>query len=165
MNLNLILLIFLLLFALAAVLTKSLIKSAICFALTSVLLTIIMFKLNSPLAAVFELSICAGLITVIFISTISLTKPFTEKELKEYVKGREKRYLLLPVIILIVIVLIILLNLKISTTHFKIIDKSFNQNVRDILWLFRQLDILGQIIILLAGVFGVAVFFKETKDE
>jgi hypothetical protein len=38
-------------------------------------------------------------------------------------------------------------------------------DVRTVLWSIRQLDLFGQILILLAGVFGVLVFFKkEGKD-
>ena len=38
-------------------------------------------------------------------------------------------------------------------------------DVRTVLWNFRQLDLFGQILILLAGVFGVLIFFKkEGKD-
>ena len=45
--------------------------------------TLILFLLKSPLAAVFELSVCAGLITVIFISVISLTNPLSQDERSE----------------------------------------------------------------------------------
>ncbi|MFA5085344.1 MAG: hypothetical protein WC482_03165, partial [Candidatus Omnitrophota bacterium] len=59
------------------VMTRSLLKSTIGLALTSAIITIIMFRLGSPLAAVFELSVCTGLITAVFVSTISLVKPLT----------------------------------------------------------------------------------------
>jgi len=36
-------------------------------------------------------------------------------------------------------------------------------SVRDVIWKVRHLDLLGQIIILLTGAFGVAVLFKESK--
>jgi len=42
---------------------------------------------------------------------------------------------------------------------------AFTGNVRDILWNSRQIDLLGQIIIILAGVFGVIIFFKESVEE
>ena len=39
-------------------------------------------------------------------------------------------------------------------------------DVRTVLWNSRQLDLFGQILILLAGVFGVLVLFKrEGKDD
>jgi len=37
------------------------------------------------------------------------------------------------------------------------------QDVRNVLWNVRHLDLLGQIIVLLAGAFSVVVFFKEEK--
>jgi hypothetical protein len=32
-----------------------------------------------------------------------------------------------------------------------------------VLWGLRHLDLFGQIIVLLAGAFGVVIFFKEKK--
>jgi hypothetical protein len=37
------------------------------------------------------------------------------------------------------------------------------KDVRVILWNERLLDVLGQVVIMLAGVFGVVVLFKERK--
>jgi ethanolamine transporter EutH len=34
-----------------------------------------------------------------------------------------------------------------------------------VLWYLRRLDLLGQIVILLAGAFGVVMLFKERKNE
>ena len=45
-------------------------------------LAILMFRLTRPSAAVFELSVCAGLIPVIFISAISLTQRLKRDEAK-----------------------------------------------------------------------------------
>jgi multisubunit Na+/H+ antiporter MnhB subunit len=39
------------------------------------------------------------------------------------------------------------------------------QDVRNILWNLRHADVLGQIIVLLAGAFSVVVFFKEEKKK
>jgi NADH-quinone oxidoreductase subunit J len=64
-------------FVIVAVELKDLMKSAISLAVASALLGIIFYQLSSPYAAVFEISVVAGLITVLFMSTISLT---SEKE-------------------------------------------------------------------------------------
>ena len=81
--LNLILLSLLAVTALWAVMATRLLYAAIGLALSSVVLSIIMFRMDSPLAAVIELSVCAGLITAIFISVISLVKHSTLEEIKE----------------------------------------------------------------------------------
>ncbi|MGD0781439.1 MAG: NADH-quinone oxidoreductase subunit J, partial [Candidatus Aminicenantales bacterium] len=68
------LLIGLVLFSVLAVLAKDLIKAAIALAAGSLLLGIIFFRMGAPYAGVFEISVVAGLITVLFILTIALTK-------------------------------------------------------------------------------------------
>lgn len=83
MMLDKLLLIALVFATLWTVMTRSLLKAALGLALTSALVAIMLFKLDSPLAGVFELSVCAGLITAVFISAISLMRPFTHKETVE----------------------------------------------------------------------------------
>ncbi|MDR3644105.1 MAG: NADH-quinone oxidoreductase subunit J, partial [Clostridia bacterium] len=78
--------------AAACVMMRNLLHAAIMLAVTSAILAIAMFVLNAPLAGVFELSVCAGLITVIFVSAISMTKTYTKEELKIKSRVRLKRF-------------------------------------------------------------------------
>ncbi len=144
------------------VMTRSLLKSTIGLALTSAIITIIMFRLDSPLAAVFELSVCTGLITAVFVSTISLTKPLTHKEIIKLSKDRAKRFWYMPVIMLAVGAALISVKLPVD---FKMPLKLAQSDVRSVLWNSRQLDIFGQIVVLLAGVFGIVLLFKERKKK
>jgi len=161
--LTLILLTLLILAAVWAVMTRSLMMSAVGLALTSVILSVIIFTLHSPLAAVFELSVCAGLITVVFMSTMSLTKPITRTEFKKQTKDRIKRYWYLPVIMILVG---LGCALMLTAPDLKPLAPALENDVRNVMWKIRQVDVLGQIIILLAGVFGVVVLFKErTKND
>ena len=141
------------------VMARSLLRSAIGLALTSLILTIIMFQLNSPLAAVFELSVCSGLISVLFISTISLTHPLTQKEKMQHMHDRLSRFWFLPV--LIIVIGIVLIFMKISLKIQLPPAQSTAADVRTVIWHLRQTDMLGQMIILLTGVFGVVILFKE----
>ncbi|MEM3341824.1 MAG: hypothetical protein QW728_03945 [Thermoplasmata archaeon] len=83
-----ILLILVIIFLSFAVLLQDLLKSAVFLALGSLSLTGVFFLLESPFAAVFELSVGAGLITVLILVTISLTKNHgvedEEEEVQEY---------------------------------------------------------------------------------
>ena len=158
MTLILILLIALVVSTLWAIMTRSLLMSAIGLAIVSIILTALLFLLNAPLAAVFELSVCAGLITVIFVSTISFTKPVTRDELKQQTKKRIKRYWYLPVI---VVALFIALGYHMVVPETKLFAPYVELDVRNIIWKLRQTDMLGQIILILTGVFGVVVLFKE----
>lgn len=165
-TLNILLIILLALLVVAAVfavMIRNLLKAAIALAATSVVLTVIMFALGSPLAAVFELSVCAGLITAIFVSAISLTKPGTKEELAAKRKARIKRFVYLPILVVLIATGLILawpsLQLNIAGVA------GGDLSVQSALWDLRQLDIIGQIIIIIAGVFGVVVLFKGREEK
>ena len=158
--LNIILLSLMVGFSIWAVITRTLMRSALGLAVVSVLLTLVMFRFNSPLAAVFELSVCAGLITVVFISAISLTKPLTHQELLVATKERIRRYWYLP---LIVIVAGLGLFFSQADLGIRIPPPVVEPGVQEVLWNGRPTDVLGQIIIILVGVFGVVVLFKERR--
>jgi len=63
-----------LVFTLLAIFSKRLLISAVSLGLVSVILSIIFFGLGAPFAGGFELSIGAGLISILFIMAISLTE-------------------------------------------------------------------------------------------
>jgi NADH-quinone oxidoreductase subunit J len=148
--------------ALWTVMTRSLLRSAIGLALTSVILTIIMFRLNSPLAAVFELSVCAGLISVLFVSTISLTHPLSKLEVMQHMRERLTRFWFLPLIMILLAVILSLVNIK---PDIKLPAPETVKDVRIVLWNLRRIDVMGQIIILLTGVFGVVILFVERQKK
>src|SRR5512137_2904227 len=77
---NTILLVMMTGFACLAVFLKDLVRAALSLAFMSALLAVLLYRMNSPYAAVFELSVVAGLITVLFVSTIALTRENEEKE-------------------------------------------------------------------------------------
>lgn len=158
MYIDIILLAGLVLAGLWTVMTRSILRAAMGLALTSVILAIIMFKLNAALAAVFELSVCAGLISVLFVSTISLTQPYTNQEVLQRMKDMAIRFRYLPVVIMILGIGLILIKVKptISLPAPEVMG-----DTRAVMWYFRRIDILGQVIILLVGVFGVLILLKE----
>ncbi|MCL2143900.1 MAG: hypothetical protein FWH43_00170 [Endomicrobia bacterium] len=146
-----------------AVTRTRVIRAAIMLASISILVTVALFVLRAPLAAIFELSVCAGLITVIFISVISITNPLTEEERCKERDNMFKKFLLLPVIIIICAAAFYMLTRGI---HFiPIPDGAAAAEIfdRDEIWHLRQIDLIGQIIIILTGVFGVVVLFKDKR--
>jgi len=162
LSLILVLLIILIVTALMVVFSSKLLIGAISLALTSIMITILMFKLNSPIAAVFELSICAGLITVIFITTISFVKSETQEELIDSRKRRLKKYIYLPILVALAGYLVSVVIKPLSLKLPEIIQET---NVGNVLWDLRQVDLLGQAIVLLIGVFGIVVLFKEGQKK
>ncbi len=147
---------------LSAAMFRSMLKSAISLAGASALLSIILFMMDAGWAALFELSVCAGLITAIFVSAISLTTPDRRDEAHE--RDHRNRFVALPFILIFcgVALLTVLVatgfSLQISAD-----PAAHALSFQEVLWNMRQADILGQIIILLAGAFAVVVLFKEGK--
>ena len=138
--------------------TVRLVRSVVGLALTSAILAAIIYRLSSPLAAVFELSVCSGLISVIFITTVSFTQRISKERFLIRRKERLLRFLYLPLII-IAVGLLLVRYLKIP--QFVLPLETHLTDARLVLWNIRHLDLFGQAIILIAGVFGVVVFFKE----
>jgi NADH-quinone oxidoreductase subunit J len=161
-DLNIVLLGALVASALWTVMTRSLLRSAIFLALTSIILTVLMFRLNSPLAAVFELSVCAGLISVLFVSTISLTQPLSQEDVIKHMRERMVRFWFLPALLFIVTVALIVMVKK---PVLQVASPETIRDVRVVMWNLRPVDIVGQIIVLLTGAFGVVVFFKERAKK
>jgi NADH-quinone oxidoreductase subunit J len=148
--------------AIWTVMGRSLLKATIGLAVTSAILSIIIFRLGSPLAAVFELSVCTGLITVVFVSTISLTKPLTHKDIVEMSRKRMKRFIYLPIVLGAVAFGLFKLGMP---KAFPVSLGEVTGDVRQVLWNLRQLDLFGQIILILAGALGVVVLFAEKKED
>lgn len=149
------------LFALWAVMATDILKSAFGLALTSVFLSIVIFLLGSPLAAVFELSVCAGLITVVFISAIGMIKPEGHtrgEDLDLRRKRRLKKYLPLPFLLIVAGILLWVnrVGLPVSPS-----PDSSPLTLFEVMWGARRVDLAGQAIIILVGVFGIVVLFKE----
>jgi NADH-quinone oxidoreductase subunit J len=161
-KIDLIILIAMILTALWTVMARSLLRAAIGLALTSVIVSMMMYRLNAPLAAVFELSVCAGLISVIFITTISLTQPLTWSEIADHAKRRMRRFWLLPLLVIFTAILVLVSGVNFSLP---LPSPEVEGNVRNVLWNLRPFDLLGQIIILLAGAYGVVILFREIKSK
>ena len=141
---------------------KNTLKAVIALAVVSSVLTVIMFLMGAPLASVFELSVCAGLVTAIFVSTISLTAAPSD-DADEKPKKRLNRYIFLPIILVVVIGIIFIT--KPALDFSAIVPANDGKSVLDMLWHSRNLDLAGVIVVILAGVFGVVVLLKEKSKN
>jgi NADH-quinone oxidoreductase subunit J len=161
MTLNLLIILALVIAALWTAMTTRLLRSAVGLAITSAILSILIFRLASPIAAVFELSVCAGLIFAIFIISITVTQRVTPETFETRKKERLTKFWPLPIIVIVVAIVL-------SQIHFQTMflpAQTGENNVKIILWNLRHLDLLGQIVILLTGAFGVVILFKEWKND
>ena len=136
-------------------------RAAFGLGVVSALLTALLFEMGAPLAGVFELSICAGLITVILVSTVSLTPPLDKEQERTKRQARRRRFH--PAIVLTACVGALTwigsyqLDVALSVAP--------AGEVREVLWGARRFDLVGMLIMLFAGVFAVVVLFKERKQK
>ena len=160
-TLLLILLVLMALSALWAVMATDLLRSTIALALTSVFLSIAIYLMGAPLAAVFELSVCAGLITVVFISAISMIKPEGNTRKEDLALRRHKRlkkYIPLPILLAVAGILLWMNQVNLPV----VLDADvFPLTMSEVMWDVRRADLVGQVIMILVGAFGIVVLFKE----
>lgn len=151
----------LLVFCIMAVESHSMLRSAVYLALASATVSAIMYVLGASWAAMFELSVCSGLVTVIFISAISLSRVSKEEVEKQY--QDKKRMAYLPAALIIGGVALVVIAL---TSNFSIVNTAaVSEDFRSILWNSRQADILGQIAAILVGGIAVVVLFRGSEAE
>ncbi len=145
-----------------AVLSKTLLKAAIGLGAVSAALTVLLFSMDSPLAAVFELSVCAGLITVIFVSVISMTKAAAPRDQKEAEPNHYLKYL--PLLATGAIVFCAM-RYWLGDAPVAQATVTAGVDVRHALWDLRGTDVFAQLAVLFSGVSGVIVLFKELKHD
>jgi NADH-quinone oxidoreductase subunit J len=154
------LLIGMVLFSVLAIFLKDLIRAAISLAVASLLLGIIFFRMGASYAGVFEISVVAGLITVLFILTIALTN--TGEEVRESRLANVVFPLFFAVFVVIDALVMKGLLQKIPALPSGPETGTFGE----VLWKGRTLDLVGQIAVILAGVFSVlALFRKRDKHD
>ena len=153
--------------AMLCMILKNLLKASIALAVLSAILSVVMFILNAHLAAAFELSVCAGLVTVVFISAISMTRIISKEETEAREKKRYRRVIPLPVLLIVLLAgaLFILWPRLSGLLPFDPSQAAGASGEPDIFWNKRHVDLLGQVVIILAGVYGILIFFKEHDEK
>src|SRR5512135_757666 len=147
-------------FSVLAIVLKDLLKSAIALAAASLLLGITFFRMNAPYAGVFEISVVAGLITVLFVLTIALTK--TDEEVRE---SRLVNWVF-PLVFIAFIVVDALVMKGLLGKVPALAGGAESGSFGEVLWRSRTYDLIGQIAVILAGVFSVlALFRKREKND
>lgn len=147
-------------FALWAVMARKLLTSAVMLALLSVTVSLIFFNLGAPWAGVFELSVCAGLITVLFIGAVSLVR--TEEESRP--ENRARFYALpLAAAIFAIAAWFYLPAFFEELAGWKRMGTG-GGTIGLALWDMRRPDLLGQILMLAAGVFVIKLVLPKKPN-
>ena len=145
--------------AVAAVMARNLLLNAMMLALVSIGASLILFDFQAPWAAVFELSVCAGLITVLFVSAVSLIRHEENKAAEN-----RARFYAMPLVMGIVAIAAWFY----AVPYFESLENWARLGGRanslgSVIWDIRRFDLLGQVSILAAGVFVVNSIFPRRK--
>ena len=153
------LLIGLVIFSVLAILLKDLLKSAISLAAASLILGIIFFRMNAPYAGVFEISVVAGLITVLFILTIALTGAGHDVRESKIVNW------VFPLVFVAFIVIDALVMKSLLGKVPALASGAESGTFGEVLWRGRTFDLVGQIAVILAGVLAVLALFRKREKH
>jgi NADH-quinone oxidoreductase subunit J len=154
---------FMLAFGVIAIMSDGLITAAITLAVTSAASGVLMYLLGAEWAAAFEISVCSGLVTVIFISAVSLPSGDKTKLPAEYQDSRRTKRL--PAVL---IVAGAALMCAAALTGFSLPAGGAAQTgltFGETLWETRQADVWGQMIALITGTAAIVAFFKESENR
>ena len=142
--------------ALQAITANRLLGSAIWLAVTSALVSILLYLLGAQEVAVIELSVGAGLVTVLFVLAINITGD-QEISTKALIPG--------PIAwVIILIPLVVLGFLTMSSFQVSMLaaqEGSFSA----VLWQDRSPDMFLQLALIFTGVLGILGLLSETKSK
>ncbi len=144
--------------ALMAIRAKRLLISAVWLAATSALVALLLYLLGALQIAVIELSVGAGLVTVLFVFAIGIAGE-DELDLQAIVPR--------PLAIGLVAVslfLLLLMNLPLLGVNIPVVGAS-STTFSATLWQQRGADVLVQVVLLFAGVVGVLGLLGEARGE
>ncbi len=142
--------------AILAISAKRLLISAIWLALTSALVALMLFLLGAPQIAVIELSVGAGLVTVLFVFAINIAG--------EEVIGLRSALPLPLVWASIVLAAGLIIFFIVRSLGFVQFPELTSEFAASVLWQERYLDFLLQVVLILAGVLGVIGLLSHSKD-
>lgn len=142
-----------LVFAVQAFRARRLLSSALWLAGVSALLAMLFFRLGAPQVAVIELSVGAGLVTVLFVFAISVAgdEPISAPGLLPW-----------PVAIFLAVGAVALLGwlaLPLAAGEVVMAERP----LAEILWQERGMDMLGQVVIIFCGVLGMLGLLAEAR--
>ncbi len=160
MTLQIALLCGLVVFSAAAVLFRDLLRAAICLAVASLFLGIIFFRMKAPYVGAFEISVVAGLITVLFIVTIALTR------MEGGVRESKAAAWAFPLFFVIFLIIDAVVTRSLLGRIPAVASPAEPGTFGEALWKTRTFDLVGQIGVIFAGVLSVlALFRKRGKDD
>ncbi len=150
----LLLLLFAAVFAIGAIRARRLLTSAIWLAGVSALVSIVFYLLGAHQVAVIELSVGAGLVTVLFVFAISVSgdEPVDRHPVIPW-----------PMLVGMSVLFVALLGWYVLPAQVNLLPQVSQQGLNQVLWQNRGLDILVQVVLIFSGVLGLLGLLAEAR--
>lgn len=142
--------------AIQAIRSRRLIVSALWLAGTSALVALELYLLGAPEIGVIELSVGAGLVTVLFVFAINLTGE-EATDLKGLIKE--------PLTVVMSVLFIVLLGILLVPAVDRAAPTLGEASLKTVLWGNRQLDVILQAVLVFCGVMGVLGLLSEKETD
>jgi NADH:ubiquinone oxidoreductase subunit 6 (subunit J) len=142
-------------FAVGAIRARQLLISAIWLAGASALLSVLFYLFGAHQVAVVELSVGAGLVTVLFVFAISIAGDEASDPRPVLPKPAIAGLLLLFVFLLVRFTLPAPTGMSVPT--------GMESTLSQVLWQQRGLDVLVQVVLIFSGVLGLLGLLAEVK--
>lgn len=140
-------------FGVAAFRARRLLTAALWLAGVSALLSILFYRLGAPQVAVIELSVGAGLVTVLFVFAISVAGD----------EGLGAQPLVWgPVALVVALVAIMLLGALVLPVP-ELVEAGAELTLAEMMWQQRGLDMLVQVVLIFSGVLGLLGLLAEER--
>jgi NADH-quinone oxidoreductase subunit J len=146
-------------FSVLAALLRDLLKAAISLAVSSLFLAVLFFRMKAYYIGVFEISVVAGLITVLFVSTIAMTRS------EGGVRERKLPAIVFPVFFVLFILVDIFVMKALLNKMVVLPGKPEAGSLSQVLWGERTFDLVAQIGVIFAGIFAVLALFRKDKHH
>jgi uncharacterized MnhB-related membrane protein len=143
--------------AIEALLAERLLVSALWLAGCSAMVALLLYMLGAPEVAVIELSVGAGLVTVLFVFAINIAGD--EPQLSN------RPIIPMPIATGIIVVALIALGLfSLPNLNIPFLSPADN-TFFSVIWEDRSLDLLLQIVLIFAGVLGILGLLGSGKKD
>lgn len=142
-----------LVFGVAAFRARRLLPAALWLAGVSALLSILFYRLGAPQVAVIELSVGAGLVTVLFVFAISVAGD-------ERVEARPLVWR--PVALVLALVAVMLLG-ALALPPVAVEQSAAERPLAEVIWQQRGLDMIVQVVLIFSGVLGLLGLLAEAR--
>lgn len=144
-------------FAVLAVVLRKTLFSVFSLAIVSVFLSVSFFTQGAPVAGVFELSVGAGLITVLIVLTLT----FIQKRKEETAKIS---YIWIALSVIVCALIVFFFYKLIASPAGDISSVQLDwKDAGQVIWKQRVADLFPQALIILAAVFGILVLLRKKE--